>query len=396
MEKKECFNKNCWLVNALDYAPYKRCQHCDLKFRKCLFLHYQIISLVLIVFFFALSFLVDGRIPELVIISVFTMAIVYGYFFNKSTDKIIRANFAERKAREALGELNEKLEEKVREQTKEIRGQKEEVEKAFEIEKKALKKEMEVHQELERLDKAKNQFMLATQHHLRTPLTSMRGYLDLIFGGTYGKIPPKLKEILKRFEISTKNEVKLVNEFLDVSQFQLGKGVVILRDGVEMQKIIMEAVSDVEIEAKSKGIYVRAEISKNTPPIKADEFKLKAAVYNIVDNAVKYTKKGGVVISLKKTDDKLRILIKDTGIGISKEEISKLFGKLFERGEQAEKIFSTGRGIGLYITFKIIEAHNGRIWAESEGIGKGSTFIIELPIGNLTSAENGNNLQSVN
>ncbi len=383
MEKAECngcLNKNCWLAKTLGNPPYKRCQYCNLKFRKCLFLHYQLISLVLIIFFLVLSFVVEKRISELVLIAIFTLAIVYGYFFNKSTDKIIRANFAERKAKEDLKDLNEKLEGKVMEQTEEIRGQKEEVEKAYKIEKKALQKEKEVHQELDRLDKAKNQFMLATQHHLRTPLTSMRGYLDLIFGGTYGKIPPKLGEVLKRFEISTKNEVKLVNEFLDVSQFQLGKGVVILRDGVEVQKIVHEAVSDVEIEAKSKGIYVKAEIPEDIPQIKADEFKLKAAVYNIVDNAVKYTKEGGVIISLEKKDDKLRILVKDTGLGISKEEIGKLFGKLFERGEQAEKIFSTGRGIGLYITFKIVEAHNGRIWVESDGVGKGTTFVIELPI----------------
>lgn len=258
--------------------------------------------------------------------------------------------------------------------------QKEDVERAYEIEKSALEKEKEVHKEFERLDKAKNQFMLATQHHLRTPLTSMRGYLDLIFGGSYGKIPPKMLEILKRFEISTKNEVKLVNDFLDVSQFQLGKGVVFLREGVDLAPILKEAVEDVSLEAKDRGIYVKAEIPDNISKIKADEQKLKAAIYNIVDNAVKYTKQGGVTVSLKEVGNKVRVVVKDTGVGISKEDKDKLFGKLFERGEQAQKIFSTGRGIGLYITFKIVEGHNGKIWVESEGEGKGSSFFIELPI----------------
>lgn len=290
---------------------------------------------------------------------------------------LIRSVLKEVKQREKIEEMSEKvrlayeLEKSARQQT----------EKAYQLEKSALEKEREVHKELDRLDKAKSQFMMATQHHLRTPLTSMRGYLDLIFGGTYGKIPPKLKEVLKRFEISTKNEIKLVNEFLDVSQFQLGKGVVFPREGVNAGNILKEAASDVEIEAKKKGIFIKTEIPENIPEIKADEFKLKAAIYNIVDNAVKYTEKGGIAIKISAKPETVLISIKDTGVGISEEDRGKLFGKLFERGEHAEKMFTTGRGIGLYITYKIIEAHKGRIWVESEGEGKGSSFFIELPIG---------------
>ncbi len=254
------------------------------------------------------------------------------------------------------------------------------VQKAFDVEKKALDKEKNVRKELERLDKAKSQFMMATQHHLRTPLTSMQGYLDLIFGGSYGDVPPKIKDVLDKFAASTKNEIKLVNEFLDISQFQMGKDVVVLREGVDVDAIVREAVQDVEIEAKIKGIYVKSEVPEDAPKARADEQKLKAAVYNIVDNAVKYTRKGGVTVGLKEKGDKLQIIIKDTGVGISKEEKDKLFGKLFERGEQAEKLFTTGRGIGLYITYKIVEAHKGKIWVESEGKSKGSTFFIELPI----------------
>jgi len=159
-------NKNCWLVKSLNRAPYKRCQYCKLKFRKCLFLHYQIISLVLIFLVLISSFFIEGKVSGLLVVSVFVLVIVYGYFFNKSTDKIIRANFNERKAKEALEELNKRLEEKVDEQTKEIR-------RAYEVEKKARK-------DLERLNKTKDQFIMATQHHLRTPLTSMQGYLDLL------------------------------------------------------------------------------------------------------------------------------------------------------------------------------------------------------------------------
>ncbi|MDI6603078.1 MAG: hypothetical protein QME57_03110, partial [Patescibacteria group bacterium] len=148
-----------------------------------MFLHYQIISLILILFILALSFLIGRKNSELLIISVFTLVIVYGYFFNKSTDKIIQANFAQRKANEALEKLNKRLKEKVDEQTKEIREAYEKVEKAYEIEKKAYQQEKENRQkseklarEFERLDRAKTQFLLATQHHLRSPLSIMKNY----------------------------------------------------------------------------------------------------------------------------------------------------------------------------------------------------------------------------
>jgi len=222
--------------------------------------------------------------------------------------------------------------------------------------------------------------MMATQHHLRTPLTSMRGYLDLLFGGSYGKIPPKIKEVMKKFMASTKNEIKIVNEFLDISQFQMGKKVVTLAEGVDVGIILKEAVEDVKLEAKARGIYLNLEIPDTIPKIKADEQKLKAAIYNIIDNAVKYTKKGGVTVKLKKINNKIQIIIKDTGVGISKEQQDELFTRLFERGEHTQKLFATGKGIGLYITAKIVEEHNGKIWAESAGEGKGSTFYIELPI----------------
>jgi len=267
------------------------------------------------------------------------------------------------------------LQQKVAEQTKKIRDQKEKIEEAYKIEKQA-------HEELKKLDEAKTQFSLAAQHHLRTPLTSMCGYLDLLLGGSYGKISKKVKDILNKFSDSTQNEIKIVNELLDISQFQMGKEVVFIKDDVKMGEIIKEAVQDVRLEAKNKGIYVKTDVPQNLPIIKADLKKLKMAVCNIIDNAVKYTKKGGVDVAVEIKDNNLLITVKDTGVGIAKEHQKGLFDKLFERSKEAEKMFATGRGIGLWITYRIIQGHQGRIWLESDGLGKGSTFFIELPITN--------------
>jgi signal transduction histidine kinase len=263
-------------------------------------------------------------------------------------------------------EFSKTLQQKVDEQTKEIR-------KAYEVEKEARKS-------LENMNDAKNQFIMATQHHLRTPLTSMYGYLDLIRGGSYGKVPKKLEEVLDKFNTCTANEIKIVNDLLDISQFQLGRQVVFPREEVKIEEILKEALADVKLEADKKGIYLKLEFPANLLPIKADPQKLRVALYNIVDNAVKYTQKGGVDIIIEPESETLRIIVKDTGVGISKENQKDLFNKLFERGEGAMQMFATGRGIGLWITSRIIEGHKGKVWAESEGEGKGSKFIIELPI----------------
>jgi len=256
----------------------------------------------------------------------------------------------------------------------------ERIKRAYDMEKKALK-------QTEALTEAKTQFLMATQHHLRTPLTSMIGYLDLIFGGTYGKVPVKIKQALLKFESSTKRLMRVVNELLDISQFQLGKEVVSLQPGTDVLPILKEVIEELQFEVEYRDLYLKFQKTGKIPKIKADSEKLKVALFNIVDNAIKYTRKGGVTVNVKyqtsnvkRKEESLLIAIKDTGIGIVKGEAGKLFKEAFERGKEAKKVHDYGRGIGLYITGHIIRAHNGKIWAESEGNGKGSTFFIELPV----------------
>ena len=361
----EYLNQNCWLVRSLNYPPYKRCQYCELKFHHCLFLHYQIISLILIIFFLTLSFLIEGKNLTLLIISVFTLIIVYGYFFNKSTDKLIQTNFAQRKA-EALA-LREKI---TRDEAERIA-----------IQERALRQRSEkLVREFERLDRAKTQFLLATQHHLRTPLSIMKNYASMLLEGTYGKLGEIVKHPLSGIYVSIERLIKLVNEFLDVAQLQLGKGVLKKAKTDMINYLKKEIIEELLPLAKEKGLYLKLEPSKEKiPEIMIDQTKMKTAIYNVVDNGLKYTQKGGVTIKLQIVNGKLQIVVKDTGIGIKKEEIAELFEKTFERGKEAEKLYTTGRGIGLYISKNFIEAHQGKIWAESEGEGKGSTFYIELP-----------------
>jgi signal transduction histidine kinase len=362
-------NKNCWLAQNLNYPPARRCQYCELKFRNCLFERYLVISLVLSSSILLVSYLVERNISKALIISIFVLVITYGYFFNKSTEKIIVSNFEEKKSKDAFKELSATLQQKVDDQTKKIR-------EAYEVEKKAK-------EDLQKLDDMKTEFMLITQHHLRTPLSVMQGYADLVEGGSFGKVPKKIGEVVCKLKESTGGLIKIVNEFLDVSQFQLGKEVVVPQPNVNVEKIVDNVASQLKIQADEKGIYLKVEKSEQKIPlIMADQSKLEVALVNIIDNAIKYTKEGGIAINIKQNDNgKLQIIIKDTGIGIKKENLNVIFSHFLQRSEEAKKSNITGKGIGLYLSSKIIEAHKGKIWAESEGEGKGSTFYIELPLG---------------
>ncbi len=181
----------------------------------------------------------------------------------------------------------------------------------------------------------------------------------------------------------------MVNDFLNMAQFQLGKGVVTLKPGVKVPPILQELVEELSFKAESRGIYLKLEKSKQDFVINADAEKLKAALFNIIDNSVKYTVKGGATIKIYNSDDKKFVIIetKDTGIGIDPEKAKTLFEQQFERSEAAKKVSAVGSGIGLYLSGQIIKLHNGKVWAKSEGEGKGSTFYVELPIGGADKKE---------
>jgi len=327
--------------------------------------------LILIIFLLVASFLIEGNVSRLVIISIFVLVIVYGYFFDKSTEDIIEANFAQRKAKESFKDLSRTLQQKVEEQTKKLQASYQKVEAAFEIEK-------EAHKELKRVDEAKSQFIMATQHHLRTPLTALKGYLSMSLEGDFGEVGQMLKEKLGFCFDSTNRLIKLVNEFLDLSKLQLGKDILDIKEA-STTEMLQDVIAEVKSEADKKGIYLTLTLpEQNIPLAMADPIKLREALYNLIDNAVKYTEKGGVAVRLIIENGKLKIVIQDTGIGMTAEEVKNVFSHQFERGEEAKKVYTLGRGIGLFIAANIITEHKGKVWAESPGRGKGSSFCLEL------------------
>jgi len=256
--------------------------------------------------------------------------------------------------------------------------------KKFQEESAKRKEAEKLVEEWEKLTRAKDQFLLSLQHHLRTPLTPIKGYLEKILEGTYGREEnPVIKEKLIEMKKLADTLYSLMESLLDIQELRMGKKVLNLED-CQIENLIEGIIEELKPQAEQKGLYLKYESLTRTggrgPKMKLDKKRIGEAIWNLIDNAIKYTNRGGVTIRLKIKDQKLNIGVADTGIGMEKKEIDYfLQGKLFERSEEAKKLYGPGRGIGLSIVIEFIKAHGGKIWAESEGWGKGTTFWIELP-----------------
>jgi len=260
-----------------------------------------------------------------------------------------------------------------------------EIERRKEIEK--ISAELHrAYRELKKLDTAKTEFLSIASHQLRTPLTIIKGYISMILEGSYGKVSERAKKPMKNIFESNERLIRLVNDLLTVSKMETGK-IEVEFEKASIEEIISSLIAELQIKAKEKGLSLKFVKPKSPlPEVLVDKAKIRQAIFNIIDNAIRYTNNGGVTVKVKsqksnlKTDkESLLIEISDTGEGMTKEEVSKLFVS-FSRGSAGTKFWVEGAGLGLYIAKKFIDFHNGKIWAESPGKGKGSTFYIELPL----------------
>lgn len=243
--------------------------------------------------------------------------------------------------------------------------------------------EIKRREQVEKLSRAKSEFISIASHQLRTPLTAIKGYISMILEGTYGKMPKDAIKPMERINESNNRLIRLVNNLLSVSRIESGK-IKMNREEASIENVISDVLDIFEIEAKEKNVYVKFKKPKKPlPKILIDRGKMIDAISNVVNNDIKYTEKGGITIKVKKLKSKIRIIIKDTGVGMTEEEIDKIF-KSFSRGKAGTRMYTQGAGLGLYISRKFTEMHHGKIWVESKGKGKGSTFYIELPVKNET------------
>ncbi|MEA3452998.1 MAG: HAMP domain-containing sensor histidine kinase [Patescibacteria group bacterium] len=230
-----------------------------------------------------------------------------------------------------------------------------------------------------KLSKTKSEFISIASHQLRTPLSIIIGYLSMINEGIYGKAPKKMIKPMSNAFIASQQLNKLVSTLLSISRIEAGK-IKLETKKTSIAKIIKPIVKEFKIVAQKKDLYLKLSIPSSLPLVLLDKEKIDQVIINVIDNAIKYTEAGGIDIKTVELKKKKKILIKitDTGLGLEKKQIKQIFQK-FKRGTAGEMSWSSGAGLGLFISKKFIELHKGKIWAESQGINKGSTFCIELP-----------------
>lgn len=238
----------------------------------------------------------------------------------------------------------------------------------------------DANEKLKDLDKSKTEFLSLASHQLRSPLTAIKGYSSMLIDGSYGKITEESKVPIDRIFQSSNNLAMIVEDLLSVAKIEQG-GMQYEFTGINLAKIAKTLVDEQSVNAKSKNIELTFDTNVDVAVVRADSTKLRQVFLNFLDNAIKYTPKGTVKVSLEIIDKKVRFSVKDSGIGMSKDTRDRLFEK-FRRGEEGSKINAGGSGLGLYLAKEIVGAHAGEIYVESEGVGKGSTFIVDLPLKN--------------
>lgn len=241
------------------------------------------------------------------------------------------------------------------------------------------KKIWESNQTLNDLDKAKSEFINTASHQLRSPLSAVKGIISMLIDKTYGAVSLRIKDPLEKIYISNERLINLIEDLLDVSRLEEGR-LDFNFVKIDLNKLAKKATDNLIIQAKNKKLYLKFTPNKKANILAfADEEKLTEAIMNLIDNAIKYTRRGGISVEVKKIGQVARIYIRDTGIGLEKAEIASLFQK-FVRSGRGNKLSTVGTGLGLYVVKKMVLAHKGKIWAESEGENRGSAFVIELPL----------------
>lgn len=258
---------------------------------------------------------------------------------------------------EEIRELNESLQTKVDTATKELRAS---------------------NRQLQKLDEAKNDFMSIASHQLRTPLTSIKGYLDMMLQGDLGRVTPTQRAVLSEAYVSSERMVALINDFLNASRLQTGKFVIERTDG-DLREIVSDQVKMLRVVAKQYKVSLRLSVDKKVPVMRVDVDKIRQVVQNFIDNAIYYSAAGKIIyISLGVEGSCVVFKVEDTGIGVPAAEQPALFTRFF-RASNARQRRPDGTGIGLYLAKKIVGLHGGSIIFDSSE-GRGSTFGFKLPV----------------
>jgi PAS domain S-box-containing protein len=263
---------------------------------------------------------------------------------------------------EELKSFNSQLEMKVEERTKQL-------EEAVEV--------------AEASNRTKSEFLASMSHELRTPLNAIIGFSQVLHEKYFGELNEKQAEYIADIVDSGKHLLSLINDILDLSKIEAGKMELDISE-VKIAELLQGSLVMIKEKAMAHNISLDLKIAENIngASIRGDERRLKQVMFNLLSNSAKFTPDGGaILVEAKKTETEITVSVTDTGIGMTTQEQKRLF-EAFYQASGGIKGKTPGTGLGLAITRSIIEKHGGRIWMESAGLNKGSTFIFTLPIVN--------------
>jgi len=233
--------------------------------------------------------------------------------------------------------------------------------------------------ELKRTALVKSEFLANMSHELRTPLNSINGFSEVLYDETFGSLNEKQKKYVNNVLTSGKHLLLLINQILDMAKVEAGKMKLSLSN-LPMKSLLNEISLLVADMANKKKLQMLLEIAEDLPDIEADELKVKEIIYNLLSNAVKFTPEGGDIgVRAKKAGSEIEIVVWDTGVGIASENMVKIFEGFF-RVDTPYSRLTEGTGLGLPLSRKMVELHGGELSVESEGLNKGASIRVFLPI----------------
>jgi two-component system sensor histidine kinase/response regulator len=231
--------------------------------------------------------------------------------------------------------------------------------------------------ELKTASEIKSKFTSMVSHELRSPLGVIKEGINLVLEGLAGNINDMQKDLLDTAKRNTDRLSRLINDALDFDKIKSGKMEFDIR-GNDINEVALEVRKAMSLLAEEKGLDLVVDVDDSIPKIRFDKDKIVQVFTNLVDNAIKFTEKGSISISMKQEDNVVHVIVQDTGVGIEAKDMQKLF-HAFEQLDNIRDKKKGGTGLGLAISKEIILAHKGKIWAESEA-GRGATFHFTLPI----------------
>jgi signal transduction histidine kinase len=235
-----------------------------------------------------------------------------------------------------------------------------------------------LNRDLNSLIKQRENLVHLVTHKVKGSFTRSKYIFAGILDGTFGTISPEIKKIAEQGLESDNMGIETVDLVLSVANMQKGIVKYEMKE-LDLKDLVQKTIKEKSMALESKGLKIETSGMEDTYKISGDVFWLKEVVNNIIENSIKYTTAGTISVRLAKDADKVKFVVKDTGIGISDEDKKNLFTE-GGRGKDSVKINVDSTGYGLYSVKLIVEAHKGRVTAESDGIGKGSTFTVELPL----------------